>query len=371
MQISLRGGYNENTIARALHMYNYPEDYGHRKDLQVLCLQFLIGNIDRLIQEKYQNIPTREEIVIKCRYYLDLYRKENHEQEVLELTDIFFRHIPEQADEVLEILRREDAKIERKILERKILERKERNNVNTIQRTKVKENIYSDSQNVHNKNINNNVIKALTYLYNKYLDKLISDCQDKFLTLEEMKDIILFSDILKSLYIQYPKKQKIILNTIQYIMKNISYFGPQKLTLQDAFIALWYFINDHVHKKELTDRLLEEMKEMEGYCSTGHIARLMNVIQGFTEDENLCIRISNLEQYNAVIKNYLNNELKKCTDEKVIDGMLELNEEYKGFLKSKVLEKVDSWKKEYGKDILKHICNIVNSFANTTILISL
>ena len=44
--------------------------------------------------------------------------------------------------------------------------------------------------------------------------------------------------------------------------------------------------------------------------------------EGFTEDEKLCIRISNLDQCNSVIRKYLNDSLSTCTDEKVLEGMM-------------------------------------------------
>ena len=48
----------------------------------------------------------------------------------------------------------------------------------------------------------------------------------------------------------------------------------------------------------------------------------------FTEDENLCIKISNNEQFKSVIQQYLNLVISSCKDEEIIDGMLECKPRY-------------------------------------------
>ena len=53
---------------------------------------------------------------------------------------------------------------------------------------------------------------------------------------------------------------------------------------------------------------------------------------GCTEDENLCIRISDLDQCNSVIRKYLNDSLRNCTDENIIEGMTDGSEIYIKFI---------------------------------------
>ena len=47
---------------------------------------------------------------------------------------------------------------------------------------------------------------------------------------------------------------------------------------------------------------------MTKYCTTGHLSRLINVLQGYTDDKKLSIVISDEQQIKAVIYNYLDTE---------------------------------------------------------------
>jgi hypothetical protein len=235
-----------------------------------------------------------------------------------------------------------------------------------IQKSKPIENtIYADSQNVHNSKINQTVIQVLENLYDMYKGEI--DLQD--LTSIENKNFKLtcIDNISNILLEKYPDKNDLILSGIKYIKNSISTFGKKNITLQEAFISLWMWISTHKDKTELESRLLEELKEMNGMCTTGHIARLMNVIQGFTEDDRLCIRISDLDQCNSVIRKYLNDMLSKCTDEKVLEGMIDGSDEYIRFIRRKIADRLLIWQKEYGKDMLNHIAKVTNEFAKTEV----
>lgn len=231
----------------------------------------------------------------------------------------------------------------------------------------IKKTVYSDSQNVHNSKINETVIRSLETLYNIYKNQInlkgVSKSEN-----EDFKNLCI--DNIGSVISQHhPSKKDSLEKNIYYIKTSIATFGPQNLTLKDAFISVWLWITEHKYKDELELRFLEEIKDMNGMCTTGHIARLMNVIQGFTEDDKLCIRISQADQCNAVIRKYLTDELSKCKDEKVIEGIVDGGLEYVKFLRKKVAERLLCWQKEYGKDILDHIVTVTNDFAKTTVFV--
>lgn len=78
----------------------------------------------------------------------------------------------------------------------------------------------------------------------------------------------------------------------------------------------------HEHSKELKIRLLEEIISMAQYCSTGHLSRFINVIQGFTEDPALCITISDFAQIKSVVANVLQKILSSAPED-VLDSMFE------------------------------------------------
>jgi hypothetical protein len=106
------------------------------------------------------------------------------------------------------------------------------------------------------------------------------------------------------------------------------------------------------------------IRDRNGQCSTGHLARLVNVIQGFTEDEKLCIKISEKDRMNSIIRNFLTKELEKCTDENVIDGLLNKNIQYQEYIRKLILSKLNKdwveWKKE-------DVFEIVNTFSEIKI----
>jgi hypothetical protein len=165
----------------------------------------------------------------------------------------------------------------------------------------------------------------------------------------------------------YPENKELISSTTEYIIENTALFGKRNISMLDGYIALWLYITEHKSRKDLELRLLEEMKEMKKQCTTGHIARFMNVIQGFTDDENLMIRISNKDQCQAVITNYLTSELSKCDDEEVILGMTDGGAKFISFIKEIVNRKIPDWEREYGKEMLPEIFKIINNFVKAEI----
>ena len=162
-------------------------------------------------------------------------------------------------------------------------------------------------------------------------------------------------------------KLELINTSVDYIKNSIAIFGDRRISLRQAFIALCYWIADHSECNALELRLIEEFTEMKEMCTTGHIARLMNVIQGFTEDENLCIRISGNDQCVAVVKSYLTKSLEECKDDEILDGLLTGSEKYKEFLREKISEKLLEWSKSYGKEMLDRIATTVNLFAGVKV----
>ena len=211
--------------------------------------------------------------------------------------------------------------------------------------------IYQDSQNVHNSKLNESVIECLETLHKKYSEKI------KTYDIQTIQQI---------LCLKYTDHNIEIISGIDYILESISVFGKSQISLLNAFLYIWLFILDNP-SDDIELRLIEELKEMKGLCSTGHLARLINVMQGFTQDENLIIKISNVDQINAVVKNYLTTELQRCDDEKVLDGMLTGDEKFVEFIRQKVSEKIFTWQQEYGKENLDVIAKTINHFSKTIV----
>ena len=67
-------------------------------------------------------------------------------------------------------------------------------------------------------------------------------------------------------------------------------------TLTNILLKVWTYLTGHEHEEEMQKRLLEELEEMSGTCSSGFASRLINVISGFGE---FTIRISWEDQIKA------------------------------------------------------------------------
>ena len=67
-------------------------------------------------------------------------------------------------------------------------------------------------------------------------------------------------------------------------------------TLVNILLKVWTYLTGHEHQEEMHKRLLQELEEMSGTCSSGFASRLVNVISGFGEFN---IRISWEDQIKA------------------------------------------------------------------------
>jgi hypothetical protein len=69
------------------------------------------------------------------------------------------------------------------------------------------------------------------------------------------------------------------LESFQRIVLDTATYGGYALT--DVFRSVYRRIVDSPHRAQLEQRLIEELTDMNGWCSTGHLVRLLNVFQGF------------------------------------------------------------------------------------------
>jgi len=360
MEVALGSYYDSNGIALAISIYKFPEDYRSRPKIRTRALRYIFSH-----RRKYPPSPSVDEL---SRWAIEMFQEFSRVNNVECMTEI--------ADIMTEFAQGDNRNA---FLDRiRALDEEKANRRITQNRTDTKtiKSVYNDSQNVHNSELNKSVIKCLENLFRKYEDMIIlrqiydeekeeyrpTTNKEKF----EHKTNML-NDVRCIFAGKYPDKTELVNSSTDYVRTSTAIFGRRELGLIDAVLSLWLWINEHEHKKELESRLLEEFKEMHGMCTTGHIARLMNVMQGFTEDENLCIRISGRDQCVAVVKQYLTKELQNCKDEDVIAEMTEGGEKYVKFIRVCVAKKLLEWKREYGKEMLRNIAEIVNDFAHTVV----
>ena len=163
--------------------------------------------------------------------------------------------------------------------------------------------IFQNAQNVHTTEIEKSVYEILEYLllYPTYkinniqidLDYIEKEIEKIFET-EERSD---------------KDEINISLNRIKIDRTLYSKFNN---TLSNVLIKVWSYIMGHKNKEDLITRLLEELKDMSGTCSTGFLSRLVNVLSGF--DDKFNIRISFEDQIISNFNGRLNAFVKKITD---------------------------------------------------------
>jgi Leucine-rich repeat (LRR) protein len=140
---------------------------------------------------------------------------------------------------------------------------------------KIQNNIYSDTQNVHDHNIQESVRQSIYALLN-----------NKCSTNNYIEEILHSS--LK------PKTKQLL---TEYC--NDETVHSLNITFSELLKHVWNRITKHEYKEEIIKILDEEMENAECKCFTGRISRLVNVLNGYYDDIN--IKISDNAQIGTII----------------------------------------------------------------------
>lgn len=89
-------------------------------------------------------------------------------------------------------------------------------------------------------------------------------------------------------------------------------YKPYNCTLSNVLLKLWTYIIGHKHEIEMKKRLLEELEDMSGTCSSGFLTRLVNTISEFGD---FSMRISWRDQLISNFKGRLNARARVIEDE--------------------------------------------------------
>lgn len=122
-------------------------------------------------------------------------------------------------------------------------------------------------------------------------------------------------------------------------------------SIADLFTCLVNWIKTPGNKsnqKTLLNILADELKAMKAMCSSGYMARLINVVQGFSEQFQVTLPFE--KQLFAVLAKRINDSMADA-GENVIMGAIddEYKNEYIDFIKSIVNDELPSIMNEYGK----------------------
>jgi hypothetical protein len=187
--------------------------------------------------------------------------------------------------------------------------------------------LYDNAQNVHTKEVEDSVKEALEFLQNFG----ITEHNGKKITIEYIQAQI----------INLANKQSKFLDKIEVSLNRIlidrSLYSKYNCTLSHILLQVWSYISGHKYQEEMQKRLIQELEDMAGTCSSGFATRLINTISGFGE---FSIRISWRDQITSNLTARINKQIQDMDNltlqEKVMNEMtLETtrNEDRKHFLK--------------------------------------
>lgn len=114
---------------------------------------------------------------------------------------------------------------------------------------------------------------------------------------------------------EYKEREKRVGVALTRINLDRALYSKYNSTLSNILIKVWCYLSGHDNEEEMRKRLIEELEEMSGTCSTGFASRLINVISGFGEFN---IRISWEDQIVANFAGRLNAAARKITEENSI-----------------------------------------------------
>jgi hypothetical protein len=203
--------------------------------------------------------------------------------------------------------------------------------------------IFQNAQNVHTDEIEKSVYEILEYLL-LYPTLKINNIPIDFDYIEkEIKQIETYKNSQKD-------EINISLNRIKLDRTLYSKFNN---TLSNVLIKVWSYIIGHKDKEQLIIRLLEELVDMSGTCSTGYLSRLVNVLSGF--DDKFNIRISFEDQIISNFNGRLNAFVKKIMNDdspfykEKLNDVVELYINSNKVLKSEIIKKIET--SEYLTDL--------------------
>lgn len=318
-----------NQINRALDIYNFPNQISILRQLYAIRVLFS----HQETRGKCRQIPPASDLRTRLSdMAYEIYTLPNNDQIVHELMDT-----------AIEI----GASLPVIETQRNLFRQYERMNVSES-KPPVKD-IYSlqaiteDSQNVHHTSINEHVKQVVRQIVADYPphDSLWN---------------VLKAELQKRIHSWRPTN----LETLKFIKENFSTFTIQ-ITLKSLLISLFLFITHQPEeqREQLYQRLNEELDEMRGKCSTGHLSRLVNVLQGFSD--KYTIQIHPKHEIKSFVYYHLNKILQDAPED-VQEGMTEGTEVFRKFITNDSIQTY--FESRFGTEHSEYISTCIREFSN-------
>ena len=190
--------------------------------------------------------------------------------------------------------------------------------------------IFDNKQNVHVKEIEKSVMVILETICYVPIVKM----DDDFINFDYVD-----KEIQKLIDDDTNDKEKILIS-LNRIRMDRTLYSVLCITLSVVMVKLWSYICSNENKDEMQKRLLQELEDMAGTCSSGFISRLVNTISGFGD---LSIQISFEDQIVSNFSARLNSYAQKIGDDDSVFRTTSFEDVKKLYLKENP-EKTDEMK---------------------------
>lgn len=172
--------------------------------------------------------------------------------------------------------------------------------------------VYSDKQNVHDKDISESINKIIISISSKPM-KLING---KYSSIDDIE-----GQIISILEKDESKINKVKSSLLRINIDTNTYYS---LTLVSIFVKIWNIIENHRDSDQLKNRMIEELIDMADTCYSGHISRLINCLSGFEIDGDIFnINIGWEKQIYSNMYSKLINRIQKINDVEYNEKILE------------------------------------------------
>jgi hypothetical protein len=211
--------------------------------------------------------------------------------------------------------------------------------------------LYDNAQNVHTREVEDSVLQALEFLQTFEILKY----KGKTITVELVEKKI--EEQIKS---DKERLEKIKVSFNRIVMDRALY-SKYNCTLSHILLKVWTYLTGHKSEEEIKKRLIEELCDMAGTCSSGFASRLVNTISGFGD---FSMKISWRDQIAANLSGRLNARIRDMDNltmqEKVMEEMAIPSTNYelrKNFLKF-FRKNMPSIREEMYQEFKEHITDV-------------
>lgn len=271
------------------------------------ALEILMRSNNRIYMERSKRIMEKLQEHERTQEIEQIRRRMGRIQEVIQQRTVAIPPVQIQARPIMTTTTtpQEEIQIQQALLDQ--YRRLERRAFNAAVQHKAT--VYDDTQNVHNHKINESVIQSAQNILKMNA------------TPSPMVDV---EKQLEQYYPDYQKNKEKIKNSMNRIRSDPSKFKGET-TISQVFDKVVGIISNSRHKQEMWRRLGEEMTEMNQLCATGHLSRLVNVVQGFDDvPSDIQIKMDPKDEIYANISNYLTMQIQNSGEqEQLLASMID------------------------------------------------